>query len=88
MFRKRNKMYNKMKCSSQTWEVSEPLGLSVEHDEQVVGWYSREHDGKADPRVDRIGVEREEDHEEAGEGENCRDEDWDLREKKTEAGED
>lgn len=59
----------------------EPLGLSVGDDEDVVGRDSCEHDGKADPRVDRIGVEREEDHEEAGEGEHCRDEDWDLREK-------
>lgn len=60
----------------------EPLGLSVKYDEDVVGWYSCQHDCKANPSIDWIGVEREEDHEEAGEGENCWDEDWDLREKR------
>lgn len=56
----------------------EPLGLPVENDEDVVGRYSRKHDAKADPCVDWIGVEREEDHEEAGEGENRRDKDRNL----------
>lgn len=74
--------YKFKKMLSQTWEFLEPLGLSVKNDEDVVDRYSRERDGKADPCVDWIGVEREEDHEEAGEGENCRDEDWDLREKR------
>lgn len=61
----------------------EPLGLSVENNEDVIRRDSCKHDGKANPCVEWIRVEREEDHEEAGEGENCWDEDRDLRGKKT-----
>lgn len=46
--------------------------------EDVVRWDSSEGNGKSNPCVDRVGVQREKDHEEAREGEHHWNEEWDL----------
>lgn len=57
----------------------EPLWLLVEVNEDVVGREAGERNGKADSGVDRVRVQRHEDHEETREAEDHRDEEWDLQ---------
>lgn len=57
-----------------TCEPEQPFWFIFVNDEDVVRGDARERDGKANARIHRIRVQREEHHEETGEGENCRDE--------------
>lgn len=57
----------------------EPLWLLIKVNEDVVGWDASERNGKANSSVDRVRVQRHEDHEETGEAEDHRDEERDLR---------
>lgn len=57
-----------------TGHSSKPLGLLVPDDEKIVRRDPRQRDDEADPRAERVGVERKGDHEETCEGEQRRDE--------------
>lgn len=56
----------------------EPLWLLLKVNEDVIGGDASEGDGKADPGVDRVRVQRHEDHEEARDAEDHRDEERHL----------
>lgn len=55
-----------------------PLGSVVEVDKDVISGDAGEGNGKSNARVDRIRVQRQEDHEETRTAENHRDEERDL----------
>lgn len=56
----------------------EPLWLLIKVNEDVVGWDASERNGKANSSVDRVRVQRHEDHEETRDAEDHRDEERDL----------
>lgn len=56
----------------------EPLWLLLKVNEDVIGRDASEGDGKANPGVDRVRVQRHEDHEEARDAEDHRDEERHL----------
>lgn len=56
-----------------------PLWSAVEVNENIVGGDAGEGNGKSNPCVDRVRVQRQEDHEETREAENHWDEERDLK---------
>lgn len=56
----------------------EPLWLLIKVNEDVVGWDASERNGKANSSVDRVRVQRHEDHEETRDAEDHRDEERHL----------
>lgn len=62
-----------------TYGPLKPLGSVVEVNEDIICRDAGERDGKPNPRVDWVRVQREEDHEEAGEAEHHWDEERDLQ---------
>lgn len=54
--------------------MSEPLGFLIPHNEEIICGDSGQCDEEADPGAKGVRVEGEKDHEEAGEGEQGRDE--------------